>query len=219
MKSPLKILLADDHQLLLDGIISLIEGEKDIVIAGTASTGFEVIDLVTTSEFDICLLDISMPGLDGIATARIVKERSPQVKIIMLTTYTDKEIVEELIDIGISGYMLKNCTKDQLLEAFQKVRAGGLYFSPDVEKIIMQDPVRTKDKQIQKKIVVTNREQEVLQLLSQEFTNERIASVLNISYRTVETHRKNLMQKTRSHNLAGLLKYAYTNKLLNTEDV
>jgi DNA-binding NarL/FixJ family response regulator len=220
MNRPLRILISDDHQLLLDGIISLISGEKNVEVTATATTGYEVIDLLSTVDVDICLLDISMPGLDGIATARIVKERKPAVKIIMLTTYTDKEIVEELIDIGISGYMLKNCTKKQLLEAFEKVCNGGLYFSPEVEVVIMQDNHKmNRGKEQSKKIVITHREQEILELLSKEYTNEKIAAALNISYRTVETHRKNLMQKTRSHNLAGLLKYAYTNKLIKAEDV
>src|SRR5688500_11800649 len=204
MNRPLRILIADDHQLLLDGITSLVAGEKDVVVVATATTGYEVVDLVSAVDIDICLLDISMPGLDGIATARIVKERKPGIKIIMLTTYTDKEIVEELIDIGISGYMLKNCTKKQLLEAFEKVCNDRLYFSPEVEAVIMQDVGKVRHERNQeKKIVITHREQEILELLSKEYTNEKIAAALNISYRTVETHRKNLMQKTRSHNLAG----------------
>lgn len=220
MKKHLKILIADDHQLLLDGISSLVSDEKEVIVAATATTGYQAVDLVESMDFDICLLDISMPGLDGIATARIIKQRKPGIHIIMLTTYTDKEIVEELIDIGISGYMLKNCTKKQLLEAFEKVCCGGLYFSPEVETVLMQEQSRLKkDRSQSPKIVITNRELEILDLLSKEYTNEKIADALSISYRTVETHRKNLMQKTRSHNLAGLLKYAYNNKLLNTEDV
>lgn len=217
MKKQLRILIADDHQLLLDGISSLISDEKEVVVAATATSGYQAIDLVETMDFDICLLDISMPGLDGIATARIIRQRKPDIRIIMLTTYTDKEIVEELIDIGVSGYMLKNCTKKELLEAFEKVCAGGLYFSPEVEAVIMQES--RKEKTRPANIVITNREREILELLSKEYTNEKIAAALSISYRTVETHRKNLMHKTRSHNLAGLLKYAYSHKLLNTEDV
>jgi DNA-binding NarL/FixJ family response regulator len=218
MDKVLNVLIADDHQILIVGISSLIRNEPQINIAGTATTGFEVIDQVMTGDFDICLLDISMPGMDGIETARIMKERRPGIQIIMLTTYTDKEIVEELLTIGISGYMLKNCTKDQLLEAIAKVSSGGFYFSPEVELLVLQDPVKPKGKD-QRAIVITQREMEILELLSREYTNERIATALNISYRTVETHRKNLMHKTRSHNLAGLLKYAYANKLLKAEDV
>jgi DNA-binding NarL/FixJ family response regulator len=220
MNKQLRILIADDHQLLLDGISSLVSDEKEIVIAATATTGYEAVDRVESTEIDICLLDISMPGLDGIAAARIIKQRKPHIHIIMLTTYTDKEIVEELIDIGISGYMLKNCTRKELLEAFAKVCNGGLYFSPEVEAVLMQEQswLRKPDRSQTPKIVITNRELEILELLSKEFTNEKIAAALNISYRTVETHRKNLMQKTKSHNLAGLLKYAYSNQLLNATD-
>ena len=214
----MRILIADDHQLLLDGLQSLLRGIRSVQVVGMATNGYEVADLLDTTAFDICLLDISMPGVDGIATARMIKERKPEVKVIMLTTYNDKEIVEELLSLGVSGYMLKNCTRSQLLDAFEKVSAGGLYFSPEVEEVILQGPHRHPGPH-ENEVVVTQRERQVLELLSREYTNERIAAALNISYRTVETHRKNLMHKTKSHNLAGLLKYAYSHKLLNAEDV
>jgi DNA-binding NarL/FixJ family response regulator len=210
----IKLLIADDHQLLLDGISSLFKDEPGITIVGKASDGYEVIRIAEKEEVDICLLDISMPGMDGIETARLLKEKSPQVKVIILTTYNDREIVEELIDIGVSGYILKNATKQELVDAITRVYQDGMYFSNEVQQSLMENYVKlNRQKKSPQSVVLTQREKEILQLLSKEYTNEKIATELNISYRTVETHRKNLMHKTNAHNLAGLLKYGYQNDL------
>jgi len=213
--NPIRILLADDHYLLLDGISSLLSAEKDMQVTDCVTSGTQVLELIMKKEYDVCLLDISMPGLDGIATARIVKEKKPGIRIIILTSYNDRQIVEEMLDIGVSGYLLKNSTKQELAGAIRKVAAGGLYFSDEVHRTLMHNYVKLNRDRIQPRTIqLTQRELEILQLLAQEYTNERIAEHLNISFRTVETHRKNLLQKTSSHNLAGLLKYAYNNHLI-----
>lgn len=212
---PIKLLLADDHQLLLDGLDSLFNDQPDIEVAGKASTGYEVLELVARQEFDICLLDISMPGLDGLDTAKILKEKKPALKIIILTTYNDREIIEEMLEAGVSGYMLKNSSKQELADGIRKVAQGGIYFSNEVQESLMKNYLRlNREKNHLQTVMITQRELEILQLLAKEYTNERIAAALNISYRTVETHRKNLMHKTKAHNLAGLLKYAYSEHLL-----
>lgn len=214
--SQTRLLIADDHQLLLDGIISLLQPEKDMVIAGTATDGYEVLDLISKNEYDICLLDINMPRLDGIATAKLIKEQKPALKIIVLTTYNDKEIVTEILQAGISGYVIKNSSKQELVKAIRKVAEGGIYFSDEIHNIIMGDYTQhlASNKQKEEPIIFTQREQEVLYLLAKEYTNEKVAEILKISYRTVETHRKNMMQKTHSHNIAGLLRFAYNHGLI-----
>lgn len=206
-----RLLIADDHTILRDGIVSLLQGEESFAVAGTASNGYEVLDLVSKDDYDVCLLDISMPGLDGMETARKLREKKPGIRIIMLTTYNDREIISELVHIGVAGYLLKNSDKHELIEAIQKVMKGRHYFSEEVEKIILQGLNEKKSAEV---ISLTERELEVVQLLAKEYTNEKIAGELHISYRTVETHRKNIMQKTRAHNLAGLLKYAYGKGLI-----
>jgi DNA-binding NarL/FixJ family response regulator len=153
-----------------------------------------------------------MPGMDGMEAAKLIKAAKPDIKIIMLTTYNDKEIISELIHIGVSGYLLKNSDKLELVEAIKKVMSGRYYFSAEVEEIIMQGVAEKKNTEV---IVLTDREIEIVKLLGKEYTNEKIAGELHISYRTVETHRKNIMQKTKSHNLAGLLKHAYGKGLIN----
>lgn len=203
----IKLLIADDHKILLEGIVSLLQSDASFDVAATATNGYEVMELVNKNEYDVCLLDINMPGLDGMETAKLIKVAKPTIKIIMLTTYNDQEIISELIHIGVSGYLLKNSDKSELVEAIHKVMSGRYYFSAEVEEIIMQRVVEKKNKDL---IVLTEREIEIVKLLGKEYTNDKIATELHISYRTVETHRKNIMQKTKSHNLAGLLKHAYS---------
>ena len=203
----IKLLVADDHKILLEGIVSLLQTEVSFNVAATAGNGYEVMELVNKNDYDVCLLDINMPLMDGMEAAKLIKATKPAVKIIMLTTYNDKEIISELIHIGVSGYLLKNSDKSELVEAINKVMSGRYYFSAEVEKIIMQGVAEKKNTEV---IVLTDREIEIIKLLGKEYTNEKIANELYISYRTVETHRKNIMQKTKSHNLAGLLKYAYS---------
>lgn len=211
MMAKIKILIADDHKILLDGIVSLLQSEKSFDVAATAGNGNEVMALVNTNYYDVCLLDINMPELDGMEAAKLIKATKPGIKIIMLTTYNDREIISELIHIGVSGYLLKNSDKMELVEAINKVMSGRYYFSAEVEEIIMQGVAEKKNTEV---IVLTDREIEIVKLLGKEYTNEKIAGELHISYRTVETHRKNIMQKTKSHNLAGLLKHAYSKGLI-----
>ncbi len=203
----IKLLIADDHKILLEGIVSLLQSEGSFDVAATAGNGYEVMELVKKNNYDVCLLDINMPLLDGMEAAKLIKATKPGIKVIMLTTYNDKEIISELVHIGVSGYLLKNSGKSELVEAIKKVMSGRYYFSAEVEDIIMQGVAEKKDTEL---IVLTEREIEIVKLLGKEYTNEKIANELHISYRTVETHRKNIMQKTKSHNLAGLLKHAYS---------
>lgn len=207
----IKILMADDHKILLEGVVSLLQTEKSFEIAATALNGLEVLELIKKLYFDICILDINMPGIDGIEVTRQIKICKPEMKIIILTTYNDKEIITELIQLGVAGYLLKNAAKAELVEAIKKVMSGRYYFSEEVEKIIMKGLTVKKPAD---ESILTEREIEIVKLLGREFTNEKIAQELNISFRTVETHRKNILQKTNSHNLAGLLRYAYFKGIL-----
>ena len=208
---PIKLLLADDHHLFLDGLISLLKRERDFIIEDTTDNGTEALNLALTKNYDVCLLDISMPGMDGIEVCKKIKEAKPSQKIIMLTTYDDNGIIMEMIHTGVSGYLLKNCTKSQLLDAIRTVASGKLYFTDEAHRAVMSSHASMVKQQLKAKErpLLTPRETEVVQLLAKEYTNEKIAAALKISYRTVETHRKNIMHKTGSHNLAGLLKFAY----------
>ena len=211
MDNTIKLLVADDHAIVRDGIVSLLRSMPDFEVTGTAGNGYEVLELAGKQPVDVCLLDISMPGMDGIETARQLCQSNPGIKIIMLTTYSDREIISELVHIGVSGYLLKNSDKEELAEAIHRVMKGRHYFSEDIEKIILEGLTEKRAPEI---VPLTDRELQVVQLLAKEYTNDKIAEELHISFRTVETHRKNIMQKAKAHNLAGLLKYAYGNGLL-----
>jgi DNA-binding NarL/FixJ family response regulator len=213
----MKLLVVDDHILLLEGLVSLLRSENSFSV-DVAQSGPEALEKINNSTYDICLLDVGMPGMDGIATAKAIRERGSKIKIIILTTYNDQAIVRELIETGISGYVLKNSTKKELIEAIYKVAQGGMYFSDEVHNSIINNYStyirEKKQNQTGESISLTHREKEILQLLAREYTNDAIARELKISFRTVETHRKNMMQKTKSHNLAGLLKFAYREGLI-----
>lgn len=213
----IKLLIADDHKVVLDGLVALLQAEKGFTIGATAYNGRQVLELIRSRDFDVCILDISMPELDGIETAKLIKEERPELKIIILTTYREKEIITRLLQIGVSGYLLKNSTLQELVGAIRKVAANGYCFSDEVQASILHDYRRTETspgRETAPAVSLTQREKEILALLSKEYTNEKIAASLNISYRTVETHRKNMMQKTGASNLAGLLRYAYSNGFL-----
>ena len=193
----IKLLIADDHHLFLDGIVSLLKTDAAFQIE-TAHDGYEVLEKVGKTNYDVCLLDIGMPKMDGIATAKALKERNASVKIVILSTYNDKEIVSEMMRMGVSGYLLKNCSKQELIEAIQKVYTGGKYFSEEVQNtIVNQFTTYLTQHKSKAEEILTPREIEIVQLLAKEYTNEKIAHALNISFRTVETHRKNIIQKTK----------------------
>jgi len=213
----IRLLIADDHKVVLDGLVALLQEEEAFAIGATAYSGRQVLELARAHSFDICLLDIQMPELDGIETARLLKEQLPAVKIIILTTYGEKEIISRLLQIGVAGYLLKNSTRQELVTAIKKVAANGYYFSDEVQASILTDYIlqeKPSGNEPVDAVVLTEREKEILGLLSKEYTNEQIAGLLNISFRTVETHRKNMMHKTGASNLAGLLRYAYGKGLL-----
>ncbi len=214
----IRLLIADDHQLFLDGIISLLKMEKDFDVSATASDGNQVLELLDKNKYDVCIIDINMPKLNGIETAKRIKERKYDTKIIILTTHNEKEFISEMLMIGVSGYVLKNATKLQLTDAIKEIVKGGRYFSSEVHESILNNYLNKIEKEKsqlpEESITLTPRETEIVQLLAKEYTNENIANTLFISYRTVETHRKNIMQKTKTKNLAGLIKFAYENGIL-----
>ena len=208
-----KIILADDHPLFLDGLVSLLKREADFEIIATASNGKEVIEAAGKFAPDVCILDVNMPVMDGIETVKQLRTLNIRAKIIMLTTYNDLEFVKSLVQFNISGYVLKNSTGDELVNAVRQVVGGKTWFSPEVQQLLTEDLIRGKAIG-SSSVTLTPREIDIVRLLAKEMTNEKIAEQLFISYRTVETHRKNIMHKTGAKNLAGLINFAHANGLL-----
>lgn len=203
------VFIVDDHQLVIDGISSLIKGAEQFRISGSSTNPMEVAKMLRTYPSDILLTDISMPAMNGIELTRSLKKDFPQLKVIAISMHGENQIIKEMLDAGISGYILKNTGKQELIEAITKVAAGGTYFDDNVTREILNSFSNKNDEKR-----LTPREIEIIRLIEQEYSNKQISDKLFISERTVESHRKNIFRKTNTQSLIGLMKYAYSMKLI-----
>ncbi len=211
---PVKILIVDDHQIVIDGLRSLLEGVPGFEIIATTTEATTVTGILNTNNADVLLTDVMMPILNGQQLAKQVRKQFPSVKILALSMSGQGDIVNEMInDADINGYVLKNIGKEELLKAITKIASGGIYFSEEVLKEL--EKVSTIKKQ-NEETQLTIREIEIIKLIEKEFSNKDIAEHLFISERTVETHRKNIFRKTRTASVIGLIKYAYEYKLVKS---
>lgn len=203
------IFIVDDHQMLVDGVKLMIEGNADFFVVGGSTKSVEVLDAIENLKVDILITDVDMPGMSGVELTRAVKNKYPHVKILALSMFGDSAIVVEMIDAGISGYILKNAGKKELVEALNKIVDGQNYFAQDITLQLTKSYKRN-----QEEIKLTDREIEIIRMIEQELSTRDIADQLFISERTVETHRKNILSKTNTHSVVGLLKYAYERKII-----
>lgn len=202
----LKILLVDDHQIITDGLRSLVNSVEGMQVIGDANNGKEAIELLKVLDVDVVLMDIDMPVMNGLDATKAIKARAGKTKVIILSMHCESGMVKELIGIGADGYILKNASKEELIQAIQKVAAGEQYFATDVTLSLLNN----KKNQIDSKLDVdlTKRELEILKLIADGFSNKEIGEKLFISHRTVDTHRTNLMKKLEVNNIAGLISFA-----------
>lgn len=208
----IKILIADDHQMLLDGIKSLLKGEKNYEIIGQANDGKTALEIMEKNLPHILLTDINMPGMGGYELTKEVKKKFPSVKIIGLSMFNDRAVITDMLAAGVSGYILKNTGKEELLQALQKVFDGGVFYSTEVSEQMMR--TFSEEKKETEAITLTTREIEIVKLIAKEYSNAKIAEELFISERTVETHRKNIFRKTNTKSVIGLLNYAREHKII-----
>lgn len=206
----IKLIIADDHQMFIDGIRSLLASNKNYKIVGEAHNGREVLNIITGSAVDLVLLDVNMPDLDGLGALKEIKEKHSGVKVIMLTMFNSPDYIQKLLKAGADGYILKNTGKEELTEGIETVMSGKSFFSREVTESIMNN-LQGKKKNMQGLVELTTREIEVLKLIVKECTTQEIADQLFISVNTVETHRKNLISKLGVKNIAGLVKFALQN--------
>lgn len=208
----IKVLLVDDHQIIIDGIKSLLQSTDSIQVVATANDGSEALDTLKLLTVDVVLMDIDMPRLNGIEATRQINDKYNDVKIIMLTMHNESAMIKNLIEIGAHGYLLKNSSKEELLNAIYKVANGENYFSSEVTlSLLNKEKSKTADIQID----FTQRELEIIKLLADGLTNKEIGSKLFISHRTVDTHRTNIMKKVGVNNVAGLISFAIKNGLVD----
>lgn len=207
------VLLVDDHQMFLDGLGYILSKEPYLSVIAEANDGKNAVPLIKNIPIDLVITDISMPEMDGITLTKYIKEVYPHIKVLVLSMYNEKSIIMEIMQSEADGYVLKNCRKQELLQAIRTIIDNGTYYCKEVAHLI-----RESNKAISKQenIHLTQREKEILELIVQEYSSLEIANKLFISKRTVDTHRVNIMEKTNSKTLVGLIKYAIQNGILNT---
>jgi DNA-binding NarL/FixJ family response regulator len=210
----IKILIADDHTMFLQGIISLLEQEPNIEIVGKAVNGLEALQVIEQIPVDLLILDISMPEMDGIELSKILKKKFSAIKILVVSTHSNISIISRLIRIGVNGYLLKNAEKAELLKAINTIASGDNYFSEETEEKHLSNNLRI-EKQVSTLTELSSREKEILVLIAHEYNTAEIAEKTFISLNTVNTHRKNLLSKLNAKNTAGLVKYAVENGLVD----
>lgn len=213
VEDKLRLLLVDDHQLFIDGIRSLLSREPGIEIVGEALNGKAALDFLQENDaVDIVLSDMSMPQMTGIELARKIRQKFENIHVIVLSMNKRKALIQDAMHSGASGYVLKDATKEELAEAIRTVATGDTYLSKGVGKILLsmnQDLKPNEDL-----ASLTDRELEILKLIATELSNVEIAQKLDISRRTVETHRKNIMKKVGVKNSVGLARYAFSHGLM-----
>jgi len=219
MKTTIKIAIADDEQLFRKGILFLLEREANFNILFEAENGQELVDtLKTATELpDVILMDLKMPKLNGVETTKFIQKKYPDIKIIALTSYGGKSFITNMIDVGASSYLLKNTTPKVVVHTINQVFEKGFYYDEQVLKIIDDSLFSSNKKMIKSDLdenFISKREKDVLDLICKQYTTNEIAEKLFISPRTVEGHRNNLLLKTQSKNVAGLVIYCIQRKIV-----
>lgn len=215
------VLVVDDHQLIIDGIRSILHDEPDIKFAGGVNSVDDAMSFLEVSQVDVVLADVNMPGKTGVELTRLIKEKYPEIQVLALTMHEDYSVITQMIEAGASGYILKRTNMNEVLEAIKIVSEKGKYLGRDVQSIMIESIstakpiIETKDNEI---VPLTAREKEILNLVAKELTNEQIAEKLFISERTVETHRRNIFTKTKTKSIVGLIKYAIKKGLISHEN-
>ncbi|NQX76196.1 response regulator transcription factor [Gilvibacter sp.] len=209
----IKIAITDDHQLVLQGIKSMLSDTEEVNVVAGFSTAEQTLQGLASSEAEVLLLDINLPDLDGISLSKKLLQQQPELKIIALTNFEDLSFVKRMLKNGVHGYLLKNTDKLELISALKAVLSGEIYLQKDLQKrLLLNDTKSNSRNQLIPKL--TRREQEVLQAIAEELTTKEISEKLFISPKTVETHRMNLMSKLGAKNSVGIIKIALENELL-----
>ena len=214
---PINVCLVDDHQIVLEGLLLLIESSLDFKCVFTSSNAEDALSKLNIATIDVALIDIEMPGMDGITLCRHLKEKFPGVKVIALTMFNELSLIRRMIEAGAEGYLLKNVGREELLNAIRRVYAGKSHYSSEIAEILVrgnqQEPSTTKVIPI-----LSTREKQIVKLIMEECTSTQIADKLNISINTVETHRRNIMSKLNSKNTAGIVRFVIEHGLLEEGD-
>ena len=216
MKENIRIAIADDHQLIIDGLKSLLLSDEGLDILAEANDGIELMQRLELTEVDIVLVDINMPRMNGLEVMAAIRKKHPSIRVIILSMHNERAIVQRLIDMGASGYVLKNADKAELVEAIRQVAAGQSYFSGEVTLNLLKSN-RSGNNAVSNNDTpeLTQREAEILRLVADGLSNKEISQRLFISHRTVDTHRTNIMRKADVSNVSGLIRFVIRNGFLS----
>lgn len=214
----ISIVLADDHPVVRRGMRTVLESAPDFAVIGEAGDGLDTVRLVGRLRPEVLVLDLMMPGLNGLEVLRIIRERSPRTRVLVLSMHSGKEFVAEALKQGATGYVLKGGSEENLILAMRETAAGRRYLSPPIKQRAIEAYVeQARTTRLDPYETLTDREHEVLQLAADGKTGSEIAAHLHISHRTVETHRAHLMQKLGLHNQSELIRYALRRGLISLE--
>ena len=207
---PIRIVLADDHTVVRNGLRLILERQPDFEVVGEASDGREVQRLVESHEPDVVVMDIGMPGLNGVDAARRIVEDHPGTKVAILSMHKDEAYVVRSLKAGVRAYLLKDSAESDLIAAIRSVMEGRSFFSPAIRKVLQEDFMRQlEEREVEDSYdLLTSREREILQLVAEGKSNKEVANLLNLSLFTVETHRSHILQKLNLHSVPELILYA-----------
>jgi len=214
----IEILLADDHRIMRDGLSALLKNEPDIEVIAEADNGREAVEMSRKLKPNVVVMDMSMPGLNGVEATRQILDLDDNVKVLVLSMHADKRFVIGALSAGASGYVLKDCAFEELVRAIHVVAMNQTYLSPSIADIVVESYRRSQTSPTQSFPVLTPREREVLQLITEGASAKKIASILHVSMKTVETHRQHIMEKLNAHSVAELTKYAIREGLTALDD-
>jgi len=206
----IRVFIVDDHPVVIEGIHSLLKNEKDIAWVGQAMNAQSCIGFFVNNTADVVLMDISLPGMDGIELCAVMKEKYPGIFILGLSTFNQGVYIKKMMENGASGYILKNSSKEELIKAIHAVSGGDIFFGGEVGQVLAEYQKSSKSELP----LLTSREKEVLELIAEGYTNPQIAEKIFLSQFTVDSHRKNLLAKLNVKNTASLIKFAVENKLI-----
>jgi len=207
----IRLIIADDHPLMRDGIKTILAREEDIEVIDCAEDGTELLKLLETKGTDVILMDINMPGMNGIEATKLIRKKYPDIKILAFSQYDEKRFVKQLMKNGANGYLLKNSAAGELVKAIKIINTGGVFLSEDLPNIFGDEPKPRTNHLFPQ---LTKRELEVLREICKEKNTAEIAEALYLSPNTVETHRSNLLLKVGVRNTAGLVKWAIENEIV-----
>jgi DNA-binding NarL/FixJ family response regulator len=209
-----RVLIADDHLLVRAGIRALIESIDGVTVVGEANDGREAVELAATLSPDIALLDVTMPGLNGLEAATRLRESSPATRVIILSMHANDAYVRTALKAGAAGYLLKSATAEELQSALHTVARGEIYLSPAVSKQVVKGFVDGDESPLD---ALTTRQREILQLIAEGRSTKEVGFMLSISVKTVETHRAQIMERLEIHDLAGLVRFAIRTGLISPD--